>query len=153
MEAKEWEKLGLASFDCLLYQQLVCFGSINCTGEISIFQALSNLLGSVSLPALKVYSDWGELSKSPSGKSTKEEFIQYADDFIEYLKCKLFSECVFIYSVWLDVKGLRLPLQLFPLFALKYEKIIAEVKQGYYMYNGWHEEFPFPRTGIDKGRR
>lgn len=49
---------------------------------------MSKALASVFVPALKEYSEWGELSKNPQGIATKEEFIKYTDNFVEYLDCK-----------------------------------------------------------------
>ena len=70
--------------------QNVCFGVIDCTGDVSLFQALSKSFASVFVPALKDYDGWGELSKSPQGIAIKEDFMKYADGFVEYLDCKYY---------------------------------------------------------------
>ena len=84
-------KKGLAVFlnVLLFHHQTVCFGTIDCSGETSIFQALSKALSDVYVPALDTQKDWGEMSKSPQGIAEKDEFLKFVDGFVSYLDCKL----------------------------------------------------------------
>ena len=54
-----------------------------------ILSAFELVLYSVYLPALKAYSDWGELEDSPQGRKTKKKFTDSFDNFLMYLRSKI----------------------------------------------------------------
>ena len=96
-------KEGLAVFLNLIlfHHQTVCFGTIDCSGEISIFQALSKALSDVYVPALDAQKDWGEMSKSPQGIAEKDDFLKFVDGFVSYLDCESLKNCFLCLHVYI----------------------------------------------------
>ena len=61
---------------------------INVEEKGGLMPALKNHLTTVYVPYIKAMENWGKLSETPQGNSTRKEFVDSLDSFVQFIDSK-----------------------------------------------------------------